>query len=100
MENKYPECQKLHDVSEESQKIGFFLEWLFQKYTLCKWEDSLREEVINDDGEKDHFFISEGYYPVRKSIQTLLAEYFEIDMNKVDEERAEILKSLREGDLK
>ncbi len=94
MKNKYPECEKLSKISEESQKLGEFLEWLYQKYTLCEWSESKREEFTDDKGEIDYQYSPEGYYPSRVPIQTLLAEYFDIDMEKVDKERFEILKSL------
>ena len=82
---RFPECEKLHAVSAESQKLGEFLAWLQdeQGYTLCKFYEQ------NAYGE------DEGYFPDRKSIQSLLAEYFEIDMDKVDEERRQMLKELR-----
>lgn len=35
------------------------------------------------------------YLPITKSIEKLLAEYFEIDLNKVESERRKILESLR-----
>lgn len=93
--NNYPECEKLTEVSEKSQEIGFFLEWLFGRYTLCQFLEEQKEVFTNDEGEEDYVYLPEGYYPIRRPIQALLAEYFNIDMNKVDEERAQILKELR-----
>lgn len=87
--SEYPECEKLHAVSDDSQKIGEFLEWLKRKYYICEFWD---REKLDDSGDQSN----EGFYPNYKSIQDLLAEYFEIDMNKVEEERREILKSLQE----
>ena len=74
---KYPECEKLKEVSDKSQVVGEFLDWLSCNKEVClaKWE-----------GER----LSEFYY----SPENLLAEFFEIDLNKVEEERREILKSL------
>ena len=92
MKNKYPEGEKLHAVSEELQKLGFFLEWLQQRYTLCKFY--IQDDLTDEEREWD---VPEGYYPDRKSIQTILADYFEIDMKKVEEERKQILKELRDG---
>ncbi len=90
MENKYPECEKLHAVHEESQKLGYFLEWLTGEYgvTLCKWHDSEYSPEFDED-------FPEGFYPTYDRIQEILAKYFDIDMNKVDEERAQILEELR-----
>lgn len=77
--NKYPECEKLHAVSEKSQELGFFLDWLTSNgIVLAKWHDDIDQ-----------------LYPAHETIQNILARYFDIDMNKVDEERAQILEELR-----
>lgn len=90
MNKKYPECEKLHAVHEESQKIGDILEWLQQEqgYTLCKYQD---EEY---SPEMDEGFPA-GFYPTYERIEELLAKYFQIDMDKVDDERRQMLEDLR-----
>lgn len=76
------ECAKLVAVSKDSQTIGTFLDWLrsgrVPRVTLCVMDDS-----------------SERYRPSYTSIEKLLAEYFEIDLNKVEEERRAILEGIR-----
>jgi hypothetical protein len=74
-----PECEKLAKISEESNKIGDFLEELNRKYYICEFDES--DEV---------------YYPVRKSINDYLAEYYDIDLDKVEDERRALLKWLQE----
>lgn len=71
---RYPECDKMTAVQDESQAIGRFLEEC--GYTLC--------ELHGDN-----------YMPVRKTIEELLADHFEIDLTKVEEERQQILKNAR-----
>jgi hypothetical protein len=94
---KCPECEKLAKVHEESQKIGFFLEWLFYaKGVLCKWHDARKEWV--DEKHDDYFWESQGYYPIRENIDQILADYFEIDMNKIDAERNALLNSIRDNE--
>lgn len=73
-----PECDRLRDVSRSSQLIGEFLEWLLAEYTLAEWNDS--GEVLR---------------PVRASIEELLAEYFGIDLDKIEEERQAVLEALQ-----
>ena len=63
------ECDKLSAISDQSQSIGQFLDWLVEEY-----------EVI-----------------IPKSITDLLAEYFDIDMEKGDQEKRSILDGLRKG---
>lgn len=92
---KYPECEKLHAVHEESQKIGEFIEWLrYDKgiqlgkyYTV----DELNEADPGMEYQSGEFIAV--YDPINK----LLAEYFEIDLDKVEEERRQILEELRKA---
>lgn len=91
---KYPECEKLHAVHEESQKIGEFLTWLKSKVELATWEE-------NEDDDTNAY-MPELLYPAHKyggdyGTQLLLAEYFGIDLDKVEEERRQILEELRKA---
>lgn len=79
-----PECEKLTSASEESSKIGNFLDWLSENNILLA-----RYEKCND-------FKDEMLFPVQKSFEQLLSEYFEIDLNKVEQERRALLDWLRE----
>ena len=76
---KYPEHQKLSEVHNDSQKIGAFLEWLESKgYTLCtltKYDD---------------------FMPIHKRIEEILGEYFEIDLDKIEDEKVAMLEECRE----
>jgi hypothetical protein len=65
---KTTECDKLHAIKDQSQVIGEFLDWL----------------------EDEH----EVFLP--KSVTNLLAEYFDIDLEKVEQEKLAILEDLRE----
>lgn len=65
--SKYPESEKFHKVAEQSQICGEFLDWLqFEK----------RVHLPN-------------------SIEKLLAEFFEIDLKKLEAEKREILVEVR-----
>lgn len=74
-----PECEKLLKVSHISQSIGEFIEWLLNErgYVLAEWNE-------NDE-----------LFPVHPDIEKLLAEYFQIDLNKIENERRAILRALR-----
>lgn len=82
-EKSYPECDKLAAVSEESQKIGAFLDWLRNEkgYVICE------ENKDCDSGQE--------LAPIFSNIESLLAEYFDINLNRVEKERREILANLR-----
>jgi len=82
---EYPELEKMKKIQDESQSIGQFIDWMEQKKQiwLCKYEDS-------DDK------IDPRPMPISQGTQQLLAEYFEIDMVKVEEERRQILEDIRQ----
>lgn len=74
---KYPEHDKMYDVKELSQAIGEFLE--MSGYDLC--EPTGRDYIP--------------YVPVNKSITEILAEWFEIDLDKLEKEKRQMLEQLR-----
>ncbi len=73
---QYPEHEKLRAVSEQSQVIGEFLDNCC--FTLCEYSHELDE-----------------YCPVQYSIQEVLAKYFNIDLNKIEAEKRQMLETLR-----
>lgn len=77
---KTPELDKLKSVSDESQIIGRFIE-----------EMSARSPgmILAAYDDKDRF------WPVTHSIERILAEYFDIDLVRVENERRAILESIR-----
>lgn len=77
---KTPECERMAAVREKSQAIGEFLEWLREEKG---W--TIAEEYGNSDR----------LLPVRYSTEALLAEFFGIDLNKVERERRAILEGCR-----
>ncbi len=81
-EEDYPEHIKLARVKDYSQAIGEFLEWLPTKgYVVAEY---FREEV---SGKVQ-------LLPAYKTIQDLLAEFFEIDQKKLEEERRHMLEAI------
>lgn len=55
------------------------------------------KDVFNKDAEHnpDYVVWSEGYAPIHTSVEKLLAEFFEIDLNKIENERRAILAHIR-----
>ena len=80
---KCPECDKLAKVAPESQKIGEFIDWLSNEKGI---------HLASYDVARDLEYI---HIPIER----LLADYFKIDLNKVEKERAAILKWIREKNL-
>jgi len=79
LDEQYPECEKLNEVAPYSQKIVEFLNWL-----------SNEKGIELADYEKSDRF----HFP-KSTNENLLAEFFDIDMVKVEQERQAILESVR-----
>lgn len=108
--SKYPECEKLSRYSGESNRIGQFIDWLREekaiflaRYPKVCYNQSRSGECaldMQDDGlcpdececfEEDTM---DELQPITQRMEQLLAEYFEIDLKKVEEERRAMLEEL------
>ena len=119
-----PECEKMVAAQPRSQAIGDFLEWLETEKKIrlgtyhvhgpaCEGWDADDEGIVPVYGyrcDKKHKhdalncsrdrvsgcdLPTEALSPVHFTTEKLLAEYFEIDLNKVEAERRAILESLQ-----
>jgi len=80
---EYPELDKIKKVSEKSQAIGNFLDWLESiDYPIAEYKkfDEFEEEQLVT------------IYLPREQI---LARYFEIDLDKAEKERVALLEDYR-----
>lgn len=79
---KCPECEKLASVSEESNKIGNFFDWMQSEtaFRVCEYD------------ETENYYFSSSHY----DREQLLAKYFEIDLDKVEKERKALLEWVQE----
>lgn len=82
METKYPECDKLAAVELQSRTIRDFLAWLrrTKEVSLCN--------LVDGEDEME-------YEPIYIGTEQLLAEYFHVNLNKVEKERRQMLDELR-----
>lgn len=80
---KTPELEKIKAVSEKSQSIGEFLDWLQNQgiHTAKYVHDVESEEEILETVYLDR--------------EKILAKYFNIDLKKAEQERQKILGDLR-----
>lgn len=79
-ESLYPEHEKLKEVHEECDTIGVFLD--SSQYVLA--------EYVTFEGH-DRATLT----PVSKSISAILAEYFDIDQQKLEAEKRQMLDNIR-----
>ena len=77
----YPEHEKLKEVSAKSQIIGEFLDFylLEKEWEICEYNEYY-----------------DNYYPVTTKKEAMLAEYFGIDLDKLYEEKEQMIGKLRE----
>lgn len=79
----YPEHLKMRAVHSTSQEISEFLEWLQSEgIHLAEYDD------------KAHLH-SSGLWPHQEAWNSLLARYFNIDLDKIEQEKREMLDHLR-----
>jgi len=77
---QYPIHEKLQAVQAESQVIGEFLEWL--------------------ESQGVHlavYYEERGLSPDRRSIQTVLADYYDIDLDGLEAEKKNMLEKVRKS---
>src|SRR5687767_11254733 len=79
----YPEHDKLKAVKDESQKFGTFLEWLQRHYPICEF-------VSKEPGYGEDY-----YFRTFDSTEKILARYFGIDLNKLEQEKLQMLEEQR-----
>lgn len=102
---KTPECDKLQEAQAFSQKIGEFLDWLGQEKGVFlahehEWvdEEPTSGSIFKEPGDPGYETVKikrSGTFPYSYQIEKLLAEFFEIDLDKVEEEKRAILEHMR-----
>lgn len=89
----YPEHEKLHTVADKSQVCGEFLEWLQARYTIAEYH--VHSKHCQDENGRACTGSTKELYTASINVQKLLAEFFEIDEAKLEEEKLTMLAALR-----
>ena len=104
---KYPECEKLAAVSEDSNKIGAFLDWMRNEKELVIGRrhsvEVLHEIEQQEDPDgygTDYGDLEEVIMPVSVRIEKMLADYYDIDLDKVEDERRAMLDEIKNKNAK
>jgi hypothetical protein len=103
---KYPEHDKLRKISDESQSIGAFLEWLTgdRGLVIAKYHQHddgcgrIPRDSVNHPAECG--YVDDQLEASRVGIQGLLAEYFEISLVEIEQENRRLLRQIRKGKVR
>jgi len=114
---KYPEHEKLSKIKDESQSIGEFMEWLegekemhlgtYHKHDeRCinpEWHDDVnkgKDPIFSEEEWVDKFMCGcqeNELVPIHYDVQKLLAEFFGIDLDKLEKEKRAMLDELQKA---
>lgn len=96
---EYPEHVRLHAVKKESQCLGQFLEWLgWEGATIARYHT--HTDHCYEDGDEEGGgnlvcgYDDETLYPDHIGIEARLAAYFNIDLDKLEDEKRSMLGKL------
>lgn len=92
-EQGYPEHAKLHRLKGKNEVVSEFVDWLrdVKEIRFMEWVSTYDPEIPwsrEGDGE---------FMNIRQSIPRLLSEFFEIDLDKIEAEKREMLRRIREA---
>ncbi len=97
---RYPEHEKLKRVHDRSQACGEFIEWLSSEKKIQlgqrhRHTDECYQKVeVKFFGMRDQLtcgMLEDNLYLAAESVVDLLAEFFEIDQKKLEEEKRTML---------
>lgn len=91
---KFPEHEKLETVQAKSQAIGDFLEWLGEQGRFIATAHSHTPDCRGSDGWRACGYFDGGLQPDPVPIERRLAEYFEINLDKIEKEKQAMLREL------
>lgn len=79
MSETYPEHEKLKALGGENQIVGYFIDWLGENgFVIAEYDE-----------------ITSRLYPARLARDRLLAKHFEIDLDKLNDEKDAMLEAFR-----
>lgn len=98
-----PELDKIRAHQDTSQEIGSFIEWLSTEARFGPQSGegrraAIRAQKLNNSPVELCLFDEawDEWRPVGLKIEEMLARYFKIDLNVVEEERRAVLEHIRE----
>lgn len=109
MTDPYPEHEKQAAVLERSQATGEFIDYGLSSMGLALYQEITRPcEADHRHCDRSRWHTDEEiativdgrvqiteWVPTHRTITSILAEYFEIDLNKLDDEKRAMLAAMR-----
>jgi len=94
---EYPECERLSLFHKHIVAITQFMEWLQERgLFLCRHETEEDVKAKGDEPLADgSYFVFPYPIPIGKRVEELLYEYFDINAQKLEQERRAMLDKLR-----
>jgi len=91
----YPEHEKLTAIKANSQLLGEFLDWLHNSegvwfFRQVPTSDTVRQSGYGFDGTSVPTWLQD-----RRTVEELLAAFYEIDLLKLEEEKRVMLEKIR-----
>ena len=97
-QSQTPELDKLHAVHEKSQACGEFVEWLGTEKRIVLAMPHTHTSYCRDEHWHLNCDVHSGeLVGVHVGINKLLAEFFEIDLDKVEAEKCALLDEIRKA---
>ena len=100
--SKYPEADKVTACRNDSQIIGNFLEWLQDEKGCRIHEPSISPEESAIQGALGTLICSQcnqprdtNFHVIVDTVEQLLYKYFDIDEDKYEEERQQMIDEIR-----
>ncbi len=93
-----PELDKMHAVKDKSQACGEFVEWLgVEKHIVLASPHNHNSFCRDEKGHLNCDAHSGELVGVHVGINKLLAEFFEIDLDKIEVEKRALLDEIRKA---
>ena len=94
--NQYPELQKQHKIIEKAQSCGAFLDSVLSDGRVLCERHTHTDDCWSIDGQYGICgYTDDSYIPVHVNIEKLLAKFFDIDTNKIEQEKEQMLDEMR-----
>jgi len=100
--SEYPEHDKMAKVQKDSQLLGYLIDWMQGRgYVFAEWQEvdhyRVRTSDTKDDESEDNVVYrhNDELVPVHKTVNQWLAEIYDIDLDKIEDEKQQMFEEIR-----